>query len=66
MENHHYLERRETKKLSSMKVFVLRADYGKYTDVFKNKNYIGIGWFEGIIPSEGDWDIYQKNQSFKN
>ena len=27
-------------------VFVLRADYGRYTDVFKKENYIGIGWFQ--------------------
>ena len=29
-----------------MKVFVLRADYGRYTNVFKNNNYVGIGWSE--------------------
>jgi restriction system protein len=26
-------------------VYVLRADFGRYTDTFKNKGYIGIGWF---------------------
>ena len=31
-----------------MRVFVLRADYGRYTDVFRNNNYIGIGWFDEI------------------
>ncbi len=27
-------------------VYVLRADFGRYTDTFKNENYIGIGWFQ--------------------
>jgi restriction system protein len=43
-----------------MRVFVLRADYGRYTDVFRNNNYIGIGWFEQINPIEGGWDLSDK------
>lgn len=27
-------------------VFVLRADFGRYTDIFKKGEYIGIGWFQ--------------------
>ena len=27
-------------------VYVLRADFGRYTDTFKKENYIGIGWFQ--------------------
>jgi restriction system protein len=27
-------------------VFVLRADFGRYTDTFKKDGYIGIGWFQ--------------------
>lgn len=27
-------------------VFVLRADFGRYTDTFKKDEYIGIGWFQ--------------------
>ena len=26
-----------------MRAFVLRAEFGKYTDVFKDHNYIGVG-----------------------
>lgn len=44
-----------------MKVFVLRADYGRYTDVFKNNNYIGIGWFEEINPIQSNWDLLDKD-----
>ena len=44
-----------------MKVFVLRADYGRYTDSFKNNKYIGIGWFEEINPIESKWDLTDKD-----
>ena len=44
-----------------MKVFVLRADYGRYTDTFKNNKYIGIGWFEEINPLQSDWDLTDKD-----
>ncbi len=27
-------------------VFVLRADFGRYTDTFEKEGYIGIGWFD--------------------
>jgi len=29
-----------------MKVFVVRADFGKYTEAFLANEYVGIGWFE--------------------
>jgi restriction system protein len=44
-----------------MKVFVLRAEYGRYTDTFKTKEYIGIGWFEEINPLQNNWDLTDKN-----
>ena len=44
-----------------MRVFVLRADYGRYTDVFKKHSYIGIGWFEEINPIENNWDLTDKD-----
>ena len=44
-----------------MRVFVLRADYGRYTDVFRNNNYIGIGWFDGINPIQEKWDLTDKD-----
>lgn len=44
-----------------MKVFVLRADYGRYTNVFKNNNYVGIGWFEELNPLENNWDLLDKD-----
>lgn len=44
-----------------MKVFVLRADYGRYTDTFKTKEYIGIGWFEETNPLQSNWDLTDKN-----
>lgn len=44
-----------------MRVFVLRADYGRYTDVFRNNNYIGIGWFDAINPIEENWDLTDKD-----
>lgn len=35
------------------KVFVVRADYGKYTEAFQQNGYVGIGWFfddpEGMV-----------------
>lgn len=45
-----------------MKVFVLRADYGRYTDTFKNNNYIGIGWFsrDTIDPHLEGWKLEDK------
>ena len=44
-----------------MRVFVLRADYGRYTDVFRNNNYIGIGWFDEINPIQEKWDLTDKD-----
>lgn len=44
-----------------MRVFVLRADYGRYTDVFRNNNYIGIGWFDEINPVQEKWDLTDKD-----
>lgn len=44
-----------------MRVFVLRADYGRYTDVFRNHKYIGIGWFEETNPLHSNWDLSDKD-----
>ena len=46
-----------------MRVFVLRADYGRYTDVFKNGNYVGIGWFgrDATDPNLEKWDLQDKD-----
>jgi restriction system protein len=46
-----------------MKVFVLRADYGRYTDVFKRGKYIGIGWFgrDATDPDLEKWDLQDKD-----
>lgn len=44
-----------------MNVFVLRADYGRYTDTFKINQYIGIGWFEEIDPLQINWDLTDKD-----
>lgn len=39
-------------------VFVLRADFGRYTDTFEKEEYIGIGWFtENPI----EWDFSNKD-----
>jgi restriction system protein len=39
-------------------VFVLRADFGRYTDTFEKEGYIGIGWFtEDPI----GWDLMDKD-----
>lgn len=39
-------------------VFVLRADFGRYTNTFEKEEYIGIGWFtENPI----DWDFSNKD-----
>lgn len=37
-------------------VFVLRAEYGKYTEAFQKGNYIGIGWFDED-PISGNWNL---------
>ena len=44
-----------------MRVFVLRADYGRYTDTFKKYNYAGIGWFEETNPFESGWKLDDKD-----
>ncbi len=31
-------------------IYVVRADFGKYTEAFKENNYVGIGWFAFEIP----------------
>lgn len=39
-------------------VFVLRADFGRYTSTFEKEGYIGIGWFsENPI----DWELSNKD-----
>ena len=37
--------------MSDMKVYVVRADYGRYTDSFYNNGYTGIGWFYDKLDS---------------
>ncbi len=39
-------------------VFVLRADFGRYTDTFEKEGYIGIGWFE---EDPSSWDLTNKD-----
>jgi restriction system protein len=39
-------------------VFVLRADYGRYTDVFEREGYVGIGWY---TEDPGNWDLLDKD-----
>lgn len=41
------------------KVFVLRADFGRYTNIFEKEGYIGIGWF-GVDPI-----VWRKVEIFK-
>ena len=36
-------------------VFVLRADFGRYTSTFEKEGYIGIGWFDVVA-------CYQKSR----
>ncbi len=38
-------------------VFVLRADFGRYTDTFEREGYIGIGWFN---ENPAEWDLENK------
>ncbi len=45
-----------------MDVYVCRADYGKYTENFKEYSCVGIGWFINIDPERNDWDL--KNKEF--
>lgn len=40
------------------KVFVVRADYGKYTEAFQMNEYMGIGWF--FDNPEGKVDLSDK------
>jgi restriction system protein len=48
-------------RLNKMKmkkpVFVLRADFGRYTDSFEKEQYIGIGWFN---ESPTGWNLDDK------
>lgn len=32
-----------------MKVYVVRSDFGRYTNAFKENNYVAIGWFDQLI-----------------
>lgn len=39
-----------------MKVTVVRADYGRHTDSFRQNGYVGIGWFDAPLPERRDRD----------
>ena len=39
-------------------VFVLRADFGRYTNIFEKEKYIGIGWFD---ENPINWDLTNKD-----
>jgi restriction system protein len=43
-----------------MKVYVIRADYGRYTDSFLKHGYVGIGWFPNGIESFDKESIIKK------
>lgn len=47
-----------------MKVFVVRSDFGRYTNAFKENNYVAIGWFDQLIDKsftrEQIKDLYRK------
>lgn len=44
-----------------MEVYILRADYGRYTKSFKDNKYVGIGWFEGVNPINENWKLDDKD-----
>ena len=39
-------------------VYVLRAEFGRYTDTFKNEGYVGIGWYHD---NPDGWDLTNKD-----
>lgn len=41
----------------SRNVFVLRADFGRFTHIFEKEGYIGIGWF---LENPIEWDLSNK------
>jgi restriction system protein len=43
---------------NNLNVFVLRAEFGRYTDTFEKEGYIGIGWFNH---NPIDWDLSNKD-----
>ena len=43
-----------------MRVYVIRADYGRYTDSFLKNCYVGIGWFLNGIESSDKESITTK------
>jgi restriction system protein len=43
---------------SNPNVYVLRAEFGRYTDTFEKEGYIGIGWFSH---NPIDWDLSNKD-----
>ena len=43
-----------------MRVYVIRADYGRYTDSFLKNCYVGIGWFPNGIESSDKESITTK------
>ena len=30
-------------------IYVVRADFGRYTEAFKENGYVGIGWFDFLM-----------------
>lgn len=47
-----------------MKVYVVRSDFGRYTNAFQENNYVAIGWFDQLIDKsfsrEQIKDLYRK------
>jgi restriction system protein len=39
-------------------VYVLRAEFGRYTDTFKNEGYVGIGWYHD---NPYGWDLTNRD-----
>lgn len=47
-----------------MSVFVIRAEFGQFTDVFREHGYVGIGWLQTSLPAytkENIEEAYRKN-----
>ncbi len=47
-----------------MSVFVIRAEFGQFTDTFREHGYVGIGWLQTSLPAytkENIEDAYRKN-----
>ena len=46
-------------------IYVVRADFGRYTEAFKENGYVGIGWFDFLMKKGITRDVIKEHYSKK-